>query len=137
MKNKLLFLFSLVLIIGFSACTKTEYIDRENPNRTVRFDINDWKSTDGGITWFFETDQIPEIDDLILASGTVLADVSFESGVWIPLNTVKAGVAYRMDYSKSYILVEAQYSGGFEDDILPKPSPAKLKVLLFDSELID
>jgi hypothetical protein len=137
MKNKLLFLFNIVLFLGFSSCTKTEYIDRENPNCTVIFEINDWVSTDGGITWFFETDQIPEIDNLILSSGTVLADISFESGIWIPVNTVKAGVSYRMDYSASYILVEAQYSGGFEDDILPKPQPARLKVLLFDSQLID
>lgn len=138
MKKSILFLCT-ILIIGISSCTKTKYIDRENPNRTIVFQINsaDWKSTDGGVTWYFETDQIPEIDNLILVSGTVLGDISFENGIWIPLNTVKAGVSYRFDYSDSYILVEAQYSGGFADDVLPKPDPATLKVLLFDSQLID
>jgi len=138
MKKTLLLLCS-ILILGVSACTKTEYIDRTNPNRTVIFNIqsSDWRSTDGGVTWNFETDQIPEIDNLILTSGTVLADISFEDGIWIPLNTVKAGVSYRFDYSDSYILVQAQYSGGFEDDILPRPAAGTLKVLLFDSQLVD
>lgn len=137
MKKTLLLLCS-ILIIGASACTKKEYI-QPDPNRTVIFDIKstDWKSTDGGVTWKFETDQIPEIDDLILNSGTVLADISFVKGIWIPLNTVKAGVSYRFDYSDSYILVEAQYSGGFSDDILPRPAGGTLKVLLFDSQIVN
>ena len=137
MKSKLLTLFSLVLLIGFSACTKTEYYPEENPNRTIYIDIpaSNWVPNAAKTVWA-ATANVPEIDNLILTSGTVLADISFDDRkTFTSLSHVYSQDGYRMEYSKGLILVDVQATDG--DFAIANPSKAVLKVILIDSKLID
>lgn len=137
MKNKILFLFSLILVIGFSACTKTEYYPEENPNRTIYISIPsaNWSSIEGGAVWEATAD-ISEIDSWIMDSGTVLADISFDNGTtFSSLSHVYNQDGYRFEYGKGYILVDVQATDG--DFVLERPASVILKVILVDSQLID
>ncbi len=137
MRNRLLTLFSLILLIGFSACTKTEYYPEKNPNRTIYINIpaSNWIPNTGKTVWAATAD-IPEIDNLILTSGTVLADISFDNKkTFSSLSHVYSQDGYRMEYSKGLILVDVQATDG--DFEIGNPPSAILKVILIDSKLID
>src|SRR3546814_8220552 len=93
MKKTLLFLCS-ILIIGVTACTKTEYVQPDFPNRTVHANIskNQWTSNSDQTKWEVEL-SVPDIDALIMDHGTVLVDIAFDQtsdGEWIyePLSDV-------------------------------------------------
>lgn len=137
MKNKLLFLFSIVLIMGFSACTKTEYFPDENPNRTIYINIPalNWQANETSTVWAASAD-IPEIDALIMDSGTVLADISFDNGTtFSSLSHVFNQDGYRFEYGQGYILLDVQATDG--NIPIPNPGSVIVKIILIDSQLID
>lgn len=137
MKNKLLFLFSLALLVGFTACTKTEYFPEENPNRTIYINIpaGNWEPNATNTVWAASAD-IPEIDALIMDAGTVLADISFNDGdTFEPLSSTYNQQGYRFEYGPGFFIVDVQSTRG--DVAIAKPSAAIVKIILVDSKLID
>lgn len=142
MKNKLLTLFSLVLLIGFSACTKTEYYPEKNPNRTVHevINANDWIPNADKTKWSVELN-VPEIDGPIMDHGSVFVDIAFGKDnrgeyIYEPMTTVFDGMVYRYDYTLGSLLVDVSMSGEFAVPVT-RPPGANLKILLVDSESLN
>lgn len=141
MKKTVLLLCS-ILIIGFSACSKTEYVEPDSIIRTVHHSINssDWTSVEGGTKWELELN-IPDIDGLIVDHGTVLVDIAFDQDIngeyiYEPLTTVYNGIVFRYDYSLETLLLDVR-SAAENGATITRPPAAKLKIFLIDSESIN
>jgi len=141
MKKTVLLLCS-ILLIGVSACTKTEYVEPDSIIRTVHHNINanDWTSAEGGSKWELELN-VPDIDGLIVDHGSVLVDIAFDQDangeyIYEPLTTVFNGKVYRYDYSLETLLLDVK-SATDDGVAIARPPAAKLKIFLVDSESIN
>lgn len=111
MKKKILFLFSLVLIIGFSACTKTEYRDvvQENPNRSyvVTLTSGNWVRVSPSLIRY----DIPlrDLTDYYLLQGGVAVALSFDNEAsYDVLPSTFEAIAYSVNYGVGEISVFAE-----------------------------
>jgi len=122
-----------------SACTKTEYVPDPNstPNRTIYVDIpvGNWTPNATKTVWAATAD-IEEIDDWIMDSGTVLADISFNDGATFePLSSTYNQQGYRFEYGLGYFVVDVQSTKA--DIAIDPPAKALIKLVLIDSEFVD
>jgi hypothetical protein len=111
MKKNLLFLFSIVLIIGFSACTKTEYRDvvPENPNRSyvVTMASANWVRVSPSLIRY----DIPlrDLTEYYLLQGGVAVALSFDNeDSYDVLPSTFEAVAYSINYGIGEISVFAE-----------------------------
>lgn len=110
MKKNLLFLFSLVLIIGFSACTKTDRDNQpENPNRSyvVKLPSANWVRVSSSVIRF----DIPlrDLTEYYLLQGGVAVALSFDNeDSYDVLPSTFEAIAYSVNYGIGEVSIFAE-----------------------------
>lgn len=143
MKNKILALLSLVLIIGFSACTKTEYVDRgevENPNKAYVATLtpNNWKRVSNALVQY----EIPlsALTDYYILQGGVAVALSFdgEERIYSVLPSTFDGLAYSVDYEEGWVVISIDDPLA-DDGVMVNPPTANVqaKIILSTTDFFN
>lgn len=140
MKNKLLFLFSLVLIIGFSACNdNNDNFVPENPNRAyvVTLNKNNWQRESNSRIKF----DIPlrDLTDYYILQGGVAVAISRdgEEKTYDILPANFEGLAYSVNYAVGWVTIYIEDPLA-EDVTVPIPNYNIIaKIILSDTDYVD
>lgn len=118
-KNKILALVCLILFVGFSSCTKTEYVDAgpiENPNRSyiVVLRANNWVRVSPALIRY----NIPlsALNDYYMDQGGVAVALSFDNEAsYDVLPATFDGLAYSINYGVGEISILVDDPLGTDD----------------------
>src|SRR5882762_3436024 len=98
-------LFLSVVTLGSCKKEVTQVVDQAF-SATYSVEATKWTTTDGGKTYTVNLN-VPEIDDVIVGDGGVIAYVSFDNGVTFEaLPEVFDGVAYGAYHQKSTLSID-------------------------------
>lgn len=129
--KKHLTLLLLPLLFLAASCQKNENV--VVPNRTILVDIKptDWKSEDGGKT-FYANIPMPEITPDFNDWSAVLFYLSFEDQVYEQVPQVYNGITYRYTMEPGDIYIDIQSSLG--DEVISPPGQViRAKIILIES----
>ena len=141
MKKYLTIIAGLLIVVGFSSCTKEyydEYYDMV-PNQTFIYEIpqNSWAWEDGVDHQVFHTKSLPELTDYYVLEGSVSAAISFDGEAsYDILPTTFNGIAYSVNYTDGAVTIFAEDPLADPGIEIPLPENAVVKVILSDSEFI-
>lgn len=134
--KKFIFLLLCTATLGLVSCKKDTIVNNIVP-RTILFDItaSNWKTTDGGKTYFTEI-SVPEINDNFNQSGGVIVSMAFDANrsIFDGLPNVYQGLSYQFSSEPGYVLIFVDAVNG---QAIPPPGSARVKIVLVDSEIID
>lgn len=138
MKKNLLLLVSFMIVLLYSGCTKTEYVDNMiNPNRTyVRIlTPNNWQRVSNNLVKYDVS--LPAldsyyVDDLVSVALSFDGEASYDA---IPATI--DGLSYSVNYTEGFITVFIQDPLN-ENFLVPTPTGSiYMKVVISESEYID
>lgn len=143
MKNKILALLSFMLILGFSACTKTEYVDRfeevDNPNKSyiVVLKPNKWVRVSPARIRY----DIPlrDLNDYYMDQGGVALALSFDGEAsYDILPATFDGLAYSINYGIGEISILVDDPLGTDDiDVNAPTGDVVAKIILSTTDYVD
>lgn len=136
MKKTVLFLFLCLVTLGISSCEKEVFVP-EQSNRTFLFDIMpaDWRTDDGGRTWFREID-VPENDNYFNSTGQIIVSMSFEDvNIYETLPQTFQGLTYRVRSGIGFVSIEV--GDPYGDPISAPNFESTAKVTLLDATPIN
>jgi len=124
-------LFLSVVTLGSCKKEVTQVVDQAF-SATYSVDASKWTTSDGGKTYTVNLN-VPEIDDVIVGDGAVLAYVSFDNGATFEaLPEVFDGVAYGAYHQKGTLSVDLTDPAGV-GTVTPPTGTVLIKVVIVDA----
>ncbi|MES1160533.1 MAG: hypothetical protein ABUM51_07240 [Bacteroidota bacterium] len=124
-------LFLSVVTLGSCKKEVTQVVDQAF-SATYSVDASKWTTTDGGKTYTVNLN-VPEIDDVIVGDGGVVAYISFDNGTsFEALPQVFDGVAYGAYHQKGTLSVDLTDPYG-QTAVTPPNGTVLIKVVILDA----
>ncbi len=130
--KQLIILFAGVILLGTTACRKVTENYYTTPNKTI-YDVieaNEWRTDDGGKTYYFSI-PMPEINQVAYDLDGTLVYGSFVDGEDEPIPSVYGGYTYTYVVKVGQIIVKVQST---DLTVIPVPPMLPVKIVLIASE---